>query len=244
MKKIRFILFVVFILQGCVSTGPLKIEGEKSFSLKLTQSEPRATVFIAHGCDGVTLEDQYFQWAIEIQKMGFNALIIDSFTSRGFKDVCGQGMLVPPSLRAQDYEEAASWVKSQHWHKGGIAVIGFSHGGSTALNIANNSKLRSVDAVIAYYPTCSTQFVGESISQPRIPAQLHLGGKDTWTPPNLCGNLDKYEAYLYANATHAFDAPRPARTYLGYFMQPDPEATELSKERVKRFLDEKISKKQ
>ncbi len=242
MKKLLPLFLSLGLLQGCISTGPLKFENDSNFALKVTHNEPRATVFVAHGCDGVIFGSQYYQWANEIHKMGFNAIIIDSFRQRGFKEVCGKGMLVPPSLRAQDYEEAARWVKSQSWHRGGIAVIGFSHGGSTALNIANNSKVRSVDAVIAYYPSCPTQFVGETISNPRIPAQLHLGGKDTWTPPNLCGDTKNYETFMYPNATHAFDVPRPARTYLGYFMQSDPEATQLSKQRVKKFLDENISR--
>ena len=127
--------------------------------------------------------------------------------------------------------------KNQSWHKGGVAVIGFSHGGSTALNIANNKNIKNINAVISYYPSCNLNFVGSSIHNPKIPAQVHLAGKDDWTPSSECGLMEKYDVYHYLNATHAFDVRGQKRkNKYGYFLEYDEEATNFSKKRIEEFL--------
>jgi dienelactone hydrolase len=136
-------------------------------------------VIIAHGCDGAQGKN-YARWANQINQQGYNVVIVDSFTSRGYQKVCTQGYLVEPRLRAQDIDQQAQWIKQQSWHRGKIAVIGFSHGASTVLNIVNNPNIESIDSAIALYPGCGTKFVGRYISSPRRPTQVHLGDRDDW----------------------------------------------------------------
>ena len=237
-----FIIFILFSLCGC-STTAINISGEKPFPFIKTQNKPSPTVLIAHGCDGWN-NGNYYQWVFDFYKLGYNAILVDSFEFRGYKNLCNRGAIVSPSTRANDFEAVSIWAKSQPWHKGGVAVVGFSHGGSTALNIANNSRIKNIDAVVSYYPGCISSFVGENIYNPKIPAQVHLADKDDWTLVSHCGEMKKYEVYHYPNATHGFDLPAPKRNYFGYNLEYDEEATSVSKKRVEEFLKRTLNIKE
>lgn len=230
---------ITLLLGGCVTTQPLEVKSEKDFPFLLNVGEPKPTVLIAHGCGGWRVRS-HFTWAMDLKAAGFNAVVLNSFEPRGFTEVCNKGMLVPPSLRALDIDNVAKWVKSQAWHKGGIAVMGFSHGASTALNIANNKKIQYVDAVVAFYPYCGQQngqdFIGESIANPLLAGQLHLALKDSWTPPELCKSREQYETFTYSDATHGFDIDSPKRFIYNNWMEYDADATALSKSRTIEFL--------
>jgi dienelactone hydrolase len=239
-------ILTLLLINGC-SLKPISIEGDKTFPLILAWGDPRPTVLIAHGCDGPK-NISYSNWAMEVNNWGYNGIVVDSFLVRGHKNLCYKGIIVPPTTRAEDFEEVAKWVKNQTWHKGGIAVIGFSHGASTALNIANNKNNKNIDAVVSYYPYCGKQngqdFIGQSIQNPIIPAQVHLADKDYWTPPYLCGKMEGYEVYHYTNATHGFDQPFKNRTIFGNYLAYDAEAHTTSLNRVKIFLNKTISIKE
>jgi dienelactone hydrolase len=242
-------LVIALTLTACVTTEPIQISGEGDFPVMRLAKEPGPTVLIAHGCGGWRGGHHVF-WAEDIRHEGYNALLLNSFEPRGFKEVCNRGELVHPSIRAKDIDSAARWVKAQKWHRGKVAVIGFSHGGSTALHIANNSEIKNVDAVISFYPGCGVQggrdFVGISMSNPIRPAQVHLGSKDDWTPPSRCISSgfkpDRYETYFYPNAGHGFDEYRhaPIRVANGSWLSFDKEATIQAKKRVFDFLNKNL----
>lgn len=242
--KKPLVLLISFLIAGCGFDEPLTVKGDQDFTQILKTDSPSPTVLIAHGCGGAGGGSDYV-WAYDINKFGFNTVLINSFEPRGFKSICNRGILVPPSLRALDIENIAIWVKQQPWHKGKIAVLGFSHGGSTALNIANNKKVNNIDAAIAFYPYCGLQegrdFIGTSIANPKISSQIHLGGKDTWTPPELCKHTNLYESYRYEDATHGFDINWSRRLVFGHWTEYDEEATKLSKERVVSFLRKNLN---
>lgn len=229
---------LLIILPGCATyLSGIEVQADSLIVFKRSD-ESKSTVIIAHGCDGLSRNPAYPQWGKLIAAWGYNAVMIDSFAPRGYAaGVCTRGYLVPPETRAHDMLKVASYVARQPWHKGKIAVIGFSHGGSTVLNLASNPERKGIDAAIAYYPGCSGQFVGRSYANPPIPVQLHLGGKDDWTPPSQCQNLAGYESYLYLDATHAFDMNLRDRVVYGYTLRYDKAADELSKARVKAFLE-------
>jgi dienelactone hydrolase len=129
----------------------------------------------------------------------------------------------------------AGYIRTQSYHRGKIAVIGFSHGGSTVLNVANTNQ-NVIDASIAYYPSCHKRFSGLETYHPYIPTQVHLAGRDDWTPVSECDYLPEQEKYLYPYATHAFDMHYPDRVYLGHRMAYDSKADTLAKDRTKEFL--------
>ena len=234
---LKFITYLIAVcyLYGC-SAKPLIIDEKNKLPVIKTQTSPSPTVLIAHGCDGWS-NNSYYEWLYYFQNLGYNAILVDSFEFRGEKNVCTRGMIIPPSTRSDDFETVAKWAKNQSWHKGGVAVIGFSHGGSTALNIANNKNIKNINAVISYYPSCNLNFVGSSIHNPKIPAQVHLAGKDDWTPSSECGLMEKYDVYHYLNATHAFDVRgKKRKNKYGYLLEYDEEATNFSKKRIEEFL--------
>jgi dienelactone hydrolase len=254
MKNIILILCLASAAVGCTtipeSYYPTKdtnyhtngIPIEEKYIFKEVKNTPRPTVIIAHGCDG-TQNQSYKEWLVQVSQWGYNGVMIDSFLPRSFSNLCHRGYAVNPELRAYDIGKLVDYIKKQTWHTGKIAVIGFSHGGSTVLNLANNDRVSGVDAAVAYYPSCYNKyfnFIGRDWSRPQFPVQIHFGDKDTWTPPELCTNIEKYESHMYKNATHAFDMNFPSRVAYGYYMEYNSEADRLSRKRTKEFLDKNL----
>lgn len=249
--KLASALLCSIFLWGC-STPKASLDGnEVEFIIHpyfLKDSAP--TVLIAHGCDGPN-GDSYRDWARQINRWGYNAILVDSFTARGISFLCGVGAAIPWSLRAKDFMDVAVWVKSQPQHLGGVGMIGFSQGGSTALAVGNSRVLEifggfatpdsyPIKALVAYYPNCRVGGVPPE-ANPAIPTMMHLGEKDDWSPPSYCSPQSLahpfYTTHSYPNATHAFDINLPPRKYLDYFLVYDPEADRLSRARTKDFFD-------
>jgi len=234
-------LYVILLLVFCLPASANNIF--KTLILE-KQSTPSPTVIVAHGCDG-TKNLSYINWMKMLSSWGYNSVMVDSFSIRDYPTgVCHSPRKVTPEVRSQDIKELADFVKQQEWHKGKIAVIGFSHGGSTVMNIANNSNINNIDIAVAYYPSCYDKiwfgkrydFIGIPYSNPLIPVQIHFAEDDSWTPPKECKDINKYEHFFYKNATHAFDMPFPDRTAYGHYMSYNKEADQISKERTKVFL--------
>jgi len=237
-------LALICLLAGCSSLTTVKdTSGEPLYiSHTYTQTEPKPTVIIAHGCDGLTTSS-YNQWARLVHSWGYNTILNDSFSKRWVGDTCGNIGKVTANERANDMIEIAKFVKQQPWHKGKIAVIGFSHGGSTVLNLAAIKEQTEIAAVVAYYPGCFRSVVGRDISTFYIPAQMHIGLDDDWTAPGYCGDLTRFQGggYLYFGATHAFDMPYPDHYYQGHHIKYDSKADKLAKERTKAFLAKELN---
>jgi len=240
MKVLNLWFLVYFSSVAYAGDMPFEVPPAKFI---LTQKTPGPTVIVAHGCDGVG-GYAYTQWAKDIYGWGYNTLIYDSFGRRGFRDICTNGLAVTPQDRALDLIKVAEYIRSQTWHSGNIAVIGFSHGGSTVIAISNLEQ-KQINSVIAYYPGCNQSVLNIGLFRPyrpKIPIQIHLGLKDDWTPASECYFLkeEETERFEYADATHAFDANLPERTVIKYKMRYDPEADALAKQRSKDFLRRKL----
>ena len=205
-----------------------------SFSTHKAKS-PSHTVIVAHGCDGPGVWTK--DWRGRIVDWGYNAVVVDQFSKRGFPSgVCNRGALVPPDERNQDIGELVDWIKSQPWHSGEVALIGMSHGGAVAIDAAiNENTYGRLKATVALYPGCIN--IRYNYENPKIPVQVHLGKQDSWTPC-LSSNWSNanFDSYVYENAGHSFDIDRPKRQYAGYTLWYDKEATILSQDRIKNFL--------
>lgn len=241
MKKYLCLLPIVFLLFGCASVeknsnGPkYRVTGYYIVDEKV----PKPTILIAHGCDGVSNNKSYLNWALKLNKLGYNTVIVDSFSRRGYSNVCSDPYRILAEERGDDLLQVADEIKKQSWHTGKIGAIGFSHGGGTVVNLAFRPEKKSIDYVISYYPACYWRFVGRDMSKVYLPIQMHLASEDTWTTPNWCGDPSKYtESYLYIGATHAFDMSYPPRNYNGHWLKYDKEADSLSYKRVEQFLKE------
>jgi poly(3-hydroxybutyrate) depolymerase len=94
---------------------------------------PFPVVILLHGCSGVRPIQRF--WADRLRSWGYAALILDSFSARGGVNVCSDANqpLVTPRDRAADVLSAALYLRTLPKIDGTrIAVLGDSHGGSTA----------------------------------------------------------------------------------------------------------------
>lgn len=188
---------------------------------------PFPAVVVMHGCDGINANTR--AWAQRLVGWGYAALIVDSFRSRGLNNVCNRGAILPPSVRAADAIAAKNYLRSlPNIAKSRIGLIGFSHGGWAALAASS-----AFSAVVAYYPLCSG----------RVPANtlVLIGSADDWTPSQRCSGGGA-NLKVYSGATHAFDAPRGNRTYLGHHMAYDAAAATDAEDRTRRFLASRLGR--
>jgi dienelactone hydrolase len=187
--------------------------------------EGRAPAVVAlHGCAGLfsprrpeRLAPRQYDWAERLTAAGYAVLFVDSFRSRGIESVCTtrEHTEVVPRRRARDAVGAASWLTKQPFvDPERIALIGWSHGGSTALWAAARetaSEGFEFRTAIAFYPGC--RFVGWSTTwEPRVKVTILMGSEDDWTPPEPCRDLTQrfsksIRMVEYPGAYHAFDSP-------------------------------------
>jgi dienelactone hydrolase len=187
---------------------------------------PFPAVVVMHGCDGVNANTH--RWAERLVGWGYAALIVDSFRSRGLSNVCNHGAMLPASVRAGDAIAAKNYLRSlPNIAKGRIGLIGFSHGGWAALAAAS-----SFNAVVAYYPWCNGHVPANTL--------VLIGSADDWTPSQRCSGGANLK--VYSGATHAFDAPRGERTYLGHHMAYDASAAGDAEERTRRFFAARLGR--
>ena len=180
-----------------------------------------ATIIALHGCGGLARPERTLRlplresdWAARLTEAGHPVLFPDSFGSRGLGEACGvRGFPAGPLVRRGDVHAAAAWAAAQPWARpGGAVLLGWSHGGSTALTgIAEPLPPGLIQAAIAYYPGCFE--IGRAAPwRPAAPVLMLLGGADNWTPAAECRALaarspDRLEQVTYPGAHHGFDAP-------------------------------------
>ena len=101
---------------------------------------PFPAVVVLHGCNGVSQNTRV--WARRLASWGYAALVIDSFSSRGLTQVCDGSRALPGPERAKDVFAAATYLRSRSdIDAGRIAVLGYSHGGWTALNASTEKNI-------------------------------------------------------------------------------------------------------
>ena len=108
---------------------------------------------------------------------------------------------------------------------GGVLLIGWSHGGSTALAAVQAPVPAGlIRAAVALYPGCRR--IGEATPAfiPAAPVLMLLGADDDWTPARFCRALaagvpagaGPVEVVAYPGAWHGFDQPDlPVRVLSG-----------------------------
>jgi dienelactone hydrolase len=161
---------------------------------------------VVHGSSGV-LENGW-AWARRLNEMGVATFVIDNFTGRGVKETATDQSRLSPAADAAGALAALRLLATHpQIDPKRIGVIGFSRGGSAAINTALEPiRLAVIDdnlrfaAHVALYPGC-----------------MLLGGKDDYTPaPNCLAYADELRArgasiqvVVYPDADHAFDSDAP-----------------------------------
>ena len=175
-----------------------------------------STILVSHGSG--CLVQQSHDWAKQLNEWGYNAVVIDHCTARGvrrYTQTGGPPLDLQPRDKALDYILIAKWLAEQAWHKGKIAVIGFSMGGTGVLNLIDDNfssnNLAStnkayIDAAVAFYPECKRD---RPPLNPTIPTLIHHGESDELALSRRCKYAElqhpNYQVMLYANVHHSFD---------------------------------------
>jgi dienelactone hydrolase len=193
-----------------------------------------------HGCGGMYStraghEDEIAQrMALRAEPLlsdGYAVLFVDSFRSRSVREVCtirkGE-RTVTAARRRLDALGALVYLASRpDIARERIALIGWSHGASTALQAVNIGDRSVADfcrrseappffrAVVAFYPCCATPLAHAASYRPGAPTRIHIGDLDDWTSAASCVELGKAMASrsedllvtTYRNSHHGFDSP-------------------------------------
>jgi dienelactone hydrolase len=197
-------------------------------------------VVALHGCSGMYsmmkgredhLGDRLAVRAELLLGDGYAVLFPDSFRSRGRNEVCtiklGGNPIVPMRRRLDALGALAYLADRSDIARDRIALVGWSHGGSTALATIN-ARDRDVAAfrdkpnappffraAVAFYPGCNVSLRAGDRWQPAVPTRIHIGDSDDWTPAKPCIELgdamaardEPLKVIVYPNAHHGFDAP-------------------------------------
>ena len=226
-------------------------------ALVLPEGQTRAPPIVAlHGCGG-PFPSRDGQWAVLLAKAGHIVLLPDSFGSRGLGSQCAmkEREVTPAELRRQDAIDTAQWLAARPGTPpGGVALIGWSNGGSTVLETARVAAGLPTDLFrqfAAFYPGCPSANEDPS-RKPSAPMLILMGEDDDWTPAPPCRDLaarfpDEISFVAYPGAYHDFDAPnRPVRVRTGAVSTPsglahvgtNEPARQDALERLPKWLEE------
>ena len=229
-----------------------------------------AAAILLHGCGGLgangglnARHKAAKDWLIE---RGIAVAMPESFTSRGFQEVCTikmQSRTIAQSDRVKDVIATRVWLNNQPGvDVKKIVLWGWSHGGSTVLNTVTHKSLLGEFAnevkfaeAIAFYPGCSPFAKDSAPAKISSPLTVLMGDSDDWTPPAPCStfvarlknNDQPATITLYPGAYHDFDNPAGklrVRTEVpngvngskGVTVAPDPKAREDAMARIDALL--------
>jgi dienelactone hydrolase len=180
---------------------------------------PFPAVVALHGCGGLLdargkVRKRDADWADRLVGAGHAVLLPDSFTARGYREICTvRERGIRPRDRAGDVAAAVAWLAGKPFVDAArIALVGWSNGGSTVLwavragFMADGPQPR---IAIAFYPGCRG-LTRRADWQPRLPLTVLIGSADDWTPPEPCRQLAQRTGFRlveYPGAYHGFDAP-------------------------------------
>lgn len=176
-------------------------------------------VALFHGCGGPGQNTA--RMAGLLKDWGYVALVVDSFSSRGLKDVCGRNWPTQADAekRALDIDASLAWLGRQGFvDPQRLAFMGYSYGGGVALLRAlapsPAGAAPPARAAVLVYPDCAlADALGPRLAA-RQPTLFAMGALDDWTPVSQCKAVidrvvqgrDLIETRIYAGAHHSFDA--------------------------------------
>ena len=199
-------------------------EGGRAIQLAAQLFRPAGTVAapavaILHGCGGPGQNTA--RMAGLLASWGYVALVIDSFSARRLKDVCGRNWpsQADAEARAHDIDAALAWLGKQSFVDARrLAFMGYSYGGGVAMLRALSPQSADIApiarAAILVYPDCALADPLGARLAVRQPTLFAMGALDDWTPVSQCQAVidrvvqgrDLIVTRVYEGAHHSFDA--------------------------------------
>jgi dienelactone hydrolase len=234
MFHVKHVALVVYLLALPASAGGVKVNFPGSaveLSGYLYEPDQRAegrrpAIVLMHGCGGLLDKTgkptkSYAFWATHFQKLGYVALLVDSFSTRGVQEICTQKhrSISPERERSRDAHAALSWLaKHEDVDPKRIHLLGWSNGAMTVLHAVKATAAGRGEgspdfrSAVAFYPGC-TNLAKESRYKPTTPLLIQAGAADDWTPAQACRSLVKIarengaeaDIDVYPEAHHGFD---------------------------------------
>jgi len=214
------------------------------FRPKGASETPVPAVVALHGCGGMysmlpsrrdDLSLRHEAMAELLTGEGYAVLFPDSFRPRGHDEICtieNRRRTITVPMRRLDAQGALAYLQARpDVAPDRVAMLGWSHGGSTLLATLN-ARVPAVAAWkdrpappayfragVAFYPGCVGSLQGRGGYSVAAPLTFFIGGADDWTAPQPCVDLaDRLAAAgepvtitVYADTYHGFDGPAPQR---------------------------------
>lgn len=219
---------------------------------------PFPAVLLLHTCYGNL--GHVNEWARRLQSRGYVSVVVNSMQARGLDShfdriaVCG-GRVLPSADRARDIAISIERLRQlQGVDQKRIGIVGFSHGGWTALDFLGRppettsarpvtDERDGVKSVIVVYPYCGGEMTSGLEGWPRnIRMLVLLAGSDTTVGTAECEALSREQRsrgyavsmHVYPGARHGYDI-EPALLY-GYDERYDESAAQDTRVRIIDFL--------
>ena len=192
---------------------------------------PFPAVVLLHGCHGVSASIR--GWARWFSRLGYVALVVDSWKPRGIVDDCvPEAPDLPSTERFADAVGALRFLHARpEVDRARIGVMGWSSGGVFSMAAVNGptherARRRRVllpepgfRAAVGVYPGGCVSLMHELAVWPLL---VLMGDADDWTFPGPCvemvqamrGRGADATLVLYAGAVHYFDVEGQPRVYL------------------------------
>jgi len=232
-------------------------------------SKKQPAIVLLHGCSGLLDKAEkpvasYVFWAEHFQRLGYAALLLDSFTPRGTKEICTQKSrtINPDKERSDDAHAALAWLSTRPGIDASrIHLLGWSNGAMTVLHAVGPKAAKatfSFRSAVAFYPGCAAVLKDPGYRN-QTPLLIQSGGADDWTPAKPCEELTarlvksgaEAAIDIYPGAHHSFDrlnlkvrhrseVRNPSSpTGWGATVGTDPEARERAIKRATAFIEAK-----
>lgn len=232
-------------------------------------------VVMLHGCGGAFGKDgqlnaRHQMWGEYLAAQGYVALMLDSFSARGYRQICttrfNERTLKEADRRGDAYA-ALDYLRQQpKVDPARVALLGWSHGGGVALDTISHPPEKHLAAAggfraaVSFYPGCTARSKSADTFHPYAPLLLLIGESDDWTPAAPCKALaasvaargEPMQIVTYPDTYHDFDnpalttkrvradVPNGVTPGAGVTVAPNPAAREDAKLRVQAFLSEHL----
>lgn len=229
-------------------------------------------VVMVHGCGGAygrdgQLNARHQMWGDFLAAQGYVALMLDSFSARGYRQICTTKFserTLKEADRVGDAYAALAYLRQlPQVDPARVALLGWSHGGGvtlTAISQAPVAGQAGFKAAVSFYPGCTSRNKKADSFHPYAPLLLLIGEADDWTPAAPCKALaasvaargEPMHIVTYPDTFHDFDSPALTAPRVradvpngvnpgaGVTTAPNPAAREDAKLRVKAFLAEHL----